>query len=444
MTDALPFRGVYFASHFDNCFQTWPLDELDALIGDYASHGAGWFMNWFDLNEVTQAEVSTPGSPSHRYLHRVRAMNAAARRHGMRVVGGTLANACQRDQYDPSLAADTSGWSGRSAYKNQLCLSNPKARDLCMANTLEVVRSIAPIDALSVWTYDQGGCDCARCAPYSVTCARFARDVQDAIGKDIPVCLSVWHMPDDQAAAMLAEIARLWDTPPLLFFNHDSRPHHHGPDAGRLRRMKHFDAVRAVGFPEIAMIQDDTQTGTFAWNLFGANPMPRYFTDRLRQQWSAMHGILTYSEGVYDHLNQYALLRVASDRNLPVDRALADYAATYLTSEVSDSFVDLVHRLERQWLHMDASVTTGEAEHLAGRIDAALPAQRRVDFRWRVIRLRTQLDHLVALGRERGRASVEAELQTAFAELAGVYCATDRTWPVVNIDRLAQSPGRWW
>jgi hypothetical protein len=443
MTTSLQFRGVYFASHFDNSYRTWPTGDVEALIDDYVDLGANRFMNWLDLNEINRAELDRPGTQAHQYLQQVRAMLNAARRRGMKIIAGVLANACSIDQYDPALAADTRGWSGRSAYKHQLCLSNARARAICLQNALDIVRLLSPVDALSIWTYDQGGCDCPRCAPYSSICARFAREVQDALGSSVEVMLSAWHMPDDQADAMLHTIASAWDKPPVLFFNHDSRPHHHGPDVGRLRRMQHFDRVRAVAFPEITMLQDDTQVGTFAWNLFGANPMPRYFTDRLRQQRRWMHGLLTYSEGPYDHINQYALLRAAQSGDLSVDRLMADYAQRYLTASVADSWVQLIHRLEQNWLHLDDEESSGRTLRLADAIAEALPGTVRAGWRWRLVHLRASLDHLAARARQGGLASVQAALDEQFAQLAGLYLATPRTWPPINTARLMQSPGCW-
>ncbi len=445
MKNSLNLRGIYLATHFENAYQRWDIDRLLQYIRELSDMGANAIGFWFDQNEYKFADLDVPGSFTHGRLQRTCRLVEAAHDAGMRVIMMTIANGSYHDQVRPELQADTSGRSGLSFYPTQLCPSISEAAEICAANIADLLGRIPYVDYLVSFPYDQGGCDCPRCAPWSRTYVRLLRRTAEAaweVRPDLAVMLSVWHMTEQEVREMLDEIPRVWDEKPPINGNQDSLDDNHGLNANQVRALPGGEDVEFYGFPEISMLMDSSdRRGSGDWGVFAANPVPRRLAGPMLEQRDNLSGFIAYSEGVYEDLNKWVILRLGLDLDDDLDNILAGYAARYLSTSVAEPFVRFVYRLEDNWRHLGSLDEARTNLDLAKRIESDLPDDNREGFRWRLLRLRAELDEIVARGRRDGRTAVEEELEDRLSRLRGIYCADEKlTSPAITCDHIVD---RW-
>lgn len=116
-------RGVYWATHFENTYRTWPEAELVRYLDELAEAGANALGFWFDQHEYQKADLDTPGATAHKRLRRLQRFAREARARNMKVILLALANEAYRGQVHDGIRANLTGRSGRSCYQTQVCVN---------------------------------------------------------------------------------------------------------------------------------------------------------------------------------------------------------------------------------------------------------------------------------------------------------------------------------
>ena len=168
------------------------------------------------------------------------------------------------------------------------------------------------------------------------------------------------------------------------------------------------------------------------WGGWGAIPGPARFQRLWDQVGARLAGGFPYSEGLYEDVNKLICLRHQWD-DQPASETLRAYARAYLGAPAAEAAAQAMELMEQTaGNHLappagaDAPVYrrhgVGEVHRVAALLDAAertmLP-QARQAWRWRVLRLRGDLD--VEIEATGGRPS--ARTDALFGELEEIYAA---------------------
>jgi len=242
------------------------------------------------------------------------------------------------------------------------------------------------------WPYDEGGCACAKCAPWGCNgYLRLSRDLT-RLGREyfpkLKTVLSTWMFdtpPEGEWQGLADALAKDpgW-VDYILADSHEDFPRYpldHGVPGG----------LPLLNFPEISM------WGNSPWGGFGANPLPA----RFQRLWDQVKGTVTggfpYSEGIYEDMNKAVVAQCYWDR----DRAAADTLREYMAYEfgpgVEEQVLEIIGLLE------SAAATSYRKEPVdpeaarracaaAEAVEARLPDWGKKSWRWELLRLRTVLD----------------------------------------------------
>jgi hypothetical protein len=180
------------------------------------------------------------------------------------------------------------------------------------------------------------------------------------------------------------------------------------------------DRYPLVAFPEISTHQMNP------WGGCGANPIPGVCSRLAAKSRGKLIGGWPYSEGIYEDLNKFFWAGFYWSPDRPTDAILAEYANYYLSPESAADAVRLFHLLEKTLPRKDCKVTNlaeaDEAWRLAQAIEGRIPAANRAGWRWRVLYIRANIDHIL---KNQGYQSSEAKaaLRPLFKELVEIYHA---------------------
>ena len=445
---AQTLRGIYFATHFGNWYVTAPEEDVRAYVEDLALWGCNQVRVWFDMHDY--AGIDDPAATP--LIGRLRAILLAVRECGL----ATSLIALSNESFATSpedLRADWRG--GRNGYERELrghyhveiCPSKPGGLDLILRNraaALGLFKDIG-IDEVAFFSYDQGGCTCADCAPWGFNgMLKVLPRFSELVRRTMPGCrieYSTWLF--DSFGSALGEWKGLEER------------------IGEVKR--HADALavenvdriavgvpgglRATTMPEISM------GGMLPWGGFGANPQPSRFSGFFRKPGMAhLTGCRPYSEGIYEDLNKVLLLALGWDPSRDVREIVGDYAAFHFGEEARGPVTEAALLMERNLGHCAWFVQNGKRRDAYGcdRIDPKRPCEISIDcganagraaqalallktlapkiggaWRWRILFLRATIDD----GLARGLAFDGPELAPAFAELAKIYRVADATEP---------------
>ena len=193
------FRGIYFATHFYNYYQTAPVEKIVDYIEELALWGCNVIAMWFDMHHFTGLDDPA----AQELLGRMKSFTAAARGIGMKVLLGGPANEYYAGAPAELLAEnepDGTVYFARmdSFYGTELCPAKAEARELLRSSHREVLEQFADVglDLISFSPYDQGGCTCVNCRPwgakgYPRTC-RAMYEAAKTLYPDIRMILSTW------------------------------------------------------------------------------------------------------------------------------------------------------------------------------------------------------------------------------------------------------------
>jgi len=417
-TPRLPVRGIYLATHFHNFYHVAPLEEVDAVIEDYALWGGNSLTVWFDMHHF--AGLTDPAAQTQ--LARLRHFAETAHGIGMHFGLAFLANEAYNTSPEPLRAKWLPGW---PHYHVEVCPSIPEGLALIGTWQAELLDAFPAVDFVWTWPYDQGGCACDACKPWGANgFLRASEQLARLYRERFPrgqVWLSTWLFDGvagaageyDGFLAYLRSRQPEWLTGILAGTHRDVIPH-------QLLDRPRPERYPLTCFPEISMVAMDP------WGGYGANPLPGFCGRLAADMRGRIQGGWPYSEGIYEDINKVFFCRYFWNTEEPGDEVLAAYASHYFGPEAAGDAVRLFHLLEQtharsQW-RVQRLEGADEAWALAQSIDARLAPWARPSWRWRLVYIRAAIDHIL---KAQGFRSPEAQaaLGPLCAEIRTIYHA---------------------
>ena len=415
-----PIHGIYFASHFHNYYEDAPREELEHYLEDLAFQGSNVLMAWYDMHHYES--VDQPAS--QRMIAHLRHLYGYASLVGMKTVFGTLSNEAFASSPEEMRAEwqVQNGYTSRPTghYHVELCPNKEGGMEEILRERREVMKAFegTPIDYISIWPYDQGGCTCEKCAPWGANGYLDTFKALSALYAEIlpeaRLLCSTWYFDrfvsgEWQAFADRVNQGGFENISYLFGYFANEEPI---PDFIRKGDMP--GGKKMIAFPEISM------HGAHPWGGFGANPMPERMEKNFRRNGSLYAGALPYSEGIYEDINKALMLAFYSGASDSADDVLREYAffEYCLAPDAAEDFVTLCHLLEstlgrktaydaggfvidkapvhlkytdRRYIIRDPEKIE-EAAALACSIDSRMPLSMRKTLRWRIVKLRTEID----------------------------------------------------
>jgi hypothetical protein len=442
---AKPVRGMYFATHFRNFYHRAPLNEIERYVEDLALWGYNAVTVWFDMHHFRSIE----DPEAQEMIARLHAILSAARRIGLQAGLLVLGN----EGYNGSPVELRADWTGGHdgyfrdlpMYHVELCPSNPQGFDLLMQWRREVFTAFADIDLdyLWVWPYDQGGCSCARCAPWGGNgFIKIARPVAAMAQQFFPhakIILSTWYFDCYTLGEFAAFAGQINRDPGWIDFIMAEFP---GKFPEYILANGAPGGLPLLGFPEISMFESEP------WGGFGANPLPGYIQKMWGEVGDRLAGGFPYSEGIFEDINKVIVAAYYWQGQADPEEVVREYANFACSSRLKDEIARAVLLLENtnrrqrlldgkpEWMPAQPGGDeqfviahpggADQAYELLQRVDGQLRPAQRDSWRWRILYLRSLIDHELAHNDFRTNERTEA----AFEELIQIYYAADSLWAV--------------
>jgi len=398
----MSLRGTYFCTHYYNFYDVAPLEEVDPIIEESALWGSNYLHVWFDLHHFQN--FADPAA--QKQLARLKHFKETARRVGMKFSLMMLANEAYASSPKHLRATWKPGW---SHYHVELCPSKPEALALMGKWHAEVLDAFGDLDLVVAWPYDQGGCACEQCAPWgSNGLLRAAEQLARLFHERNPngkFVLSTWLFDslDEKGRIGWEGLINDVEYPGLFRYMREKKPDWlqmilmgtHGdwiPEP--LLKRPSPEKYPLINFPEISMY------GMIPWGGYGANPLPEWSTHLARKLRDHIVGGYPYSEGLYEDINKFLWTQFYWSPDRPTKDILAEYATYYLEPNSADNAVRLFYLLEKThkrkkgW-EVDNLAEADDAWALTQSIDQRLPERARSSWRWRIIYLRSAIDHVL-------------------------------------------------
>ena len=400
-----------------NYYHRAPVADIVRYVEDLALWGYNTIGAWPDKHHFEG--IDDPEFQA--FLARLAEIFAGAKAIGMKVNLLTLANDGYRTTPKELIGTDTR----RAWYGCEICPSTPAGMALVLSNHRETLECLAGIglDYYTLWSYDQGGCGCAACAPWGakgmLECGKEVASLVKARQPSCRIVYSTWlfdYCGEPEWAGLDAALARgqgEW-IDILLAESHGQYPRYpleHGSPGGR----------PLVSFPEISMRL------IHPWGGSGSNPMHRINAGIWGQCAALCDGGVLYSEGIFEDINKALYAGFYWNRNNAVEETLREYArfelgcpeASYhdlrraldtlednsafaLIRDLSDSQpgYDLSGKGYRRvrygagvaWSRSAFAANAREACAAVLAVDGALPPWARNAWRWRLLKLRATID----------------------------------------------------
>jgi hypothetical protein len=384
---AVMSRGVYFATHFNNYYESAPLPRIERYIEELALWGVDLLTFWLDTNWFPHGFWADPDSRGMAMASRLRFIRDKARACGMRVGAMAVANEGFDRQPPPRLLAHPEARHGGFYPSSQICPSQPGGLEMILDNRRIVMDLLGPLDVFVLWPYDPGGCGCPRCVHASGRWGRKFLDIGPQIaavaGRASPgtrVFVSTWYMDDAERRMVYQQC----DAGADWFQGVMTQTEHVREHALPLR-------YERLTFPEISMF--DCYFTSYGCN--GANPAPGRMARQARDVAAAGSGTTLYSEGLYEDVNKAVWAGLLWDPNREVDDILAEYGRWYFGAEQAGATVNLLHGLEQTWgakrLQQAPPEEVRRLEREARRLGAAVK-HRDGRERWRALYDRARID----------------------------------------------------
>ncbi|MFM8985952.1 MAG: hypothetical protein ACKONH_07840 [Planctomycetia bacterium] len=424
-------RGMYFATHFHNWYHDAPLPEVVRYVEELALWGCNALVVWFDMHHYQGLQ----DPDAVQMVERLRAILAAAQRVGIRPGLLVLANeayATTPVEIRATNAKDQNGYfaSPGGFYGVEICPNAPRGLEQILqlrSGVLDAFGDIA-FEYFVIWPYDQGGCTCAKCAPWGTNgylktaegVARLARERYP----QAKIVLSTWYFDHfvhgewDGMRAAFAGSKPEWIDYLLIddYGDFPKNPLEHGIPGG----------FPVVGFAEISMV------GMSPWGGFGANPRPRHWQKHHQSTRDLLGGGFPYSEGIYEDANKVLQLQLGWDPGRDTREILREYAAAHFSPAEADGIVEAMWMMEDlcglsleetadgvRFRHWNPPVKAEACFELVSRIDRGLSEGIRRSWRWRILWLRAALE--AEIKRTGGKPSERAT--GYFRELIELYHA---------------------
>lgn len=392
-----PFRFLYYAIHFYNWYQNTSPEELERYCEDLMLWGYNGFCGLF-------GRVSYDGWDDPR-MEKALALQKKLFRaaKNLNMMTAQLLQFIDFKTAKPEFAADTTGIFGKNG--NPICPEKPGAYEYIRDTLFREVSLLEEfdLDYLVYFPYDEGGCSCEKCAPwggngYYKVAKRMHKDMQKRFpGLKAKAILATWHFNlgfnDRRDFAWLDRAIREdkakgedW----VSYITLETR-----------RGMPEFIAehgvpggVPGIDFPEITMHRLDP------WGAFGANPLPTEIKRIFGDVQHVVQGGLTYTEGRFDDLNKALLAGFMWDKSRTARENFEDYTGYEFRETITEDLWEMANLIEENQLRTHHSrMEPANMEQvqrvleLGKKADAALPERIRKSWRWRILYIRSVLDH---------------------------------------------------
>ena len=441
---ANPYRIAYFARHFNNWYHRAGADELVRYVEDLALWGLNGFLMQLDYPAVdmvwsSEGDRSVFAAASVALAERVRALDM-----DLMTFGG---DNCAPEDMPPEFRATKDPKGSRGADEYNVCPEKPGALEYLLRlwqAKMDRTRHI-PVSGLVYWPFDEGGCACAKCAPwggngYVRLIERLSR-MNEKTYPGVKHVVSTWFFRDDDWPPFYEYLKKQDWIDALLVDAHGDFPKY---------PLEHTipKNIPVITFPEISM------WGRFPWGGTGANPLAARFDRLYRQCQSIAKGFVLYSEGIYEDVNKIVINGLYVNPDRTHDDVLREYARWELPGCDEDDFLTLCMKLEDIYETKCPNKKTGrkghrmsryvkdappdelekreriahEAAALADKIDGMILPQMRLAWRWRQIYLRAKIDEAVYSARDVRTPTV----MPAYGELTNLYHAEKQLERLLN------------
>ena len=395
-------RGIYFATHFGNYYESAPIDELCRYVEDLALWGYNSIQVWFDMHQYTG--IDDPQAV--RMIDRLAAILKAGRSVGMNSGILMLANEgyCNTSEALRAKRVDFTGF-----YGCEICPSVPGGTDMILRNRREMMDVFAglgvPFDTIWIWPYDQGGCTCEKCSPWGGNgYVKLSKLLSREIKAKFPsarIVLSTWCFDEKVDKGEWRGLAEAFskETPWVDYIMADS----HREFPGYLLSNPVPGGLPLINFPEISMF------GHNPWGGYGANPMPMHYCSIYKEAAGILQGGFPYSEGLYEDFNKALYAQMYWDSSLSPEEMTLRYAASEFSGRYAGQIADAIFILEKNHgsrvRFISTQNHTPQAVNLPGedfgaeeafgvldRINGLLPRGISESQRWQLIYLRSKVD----------------------------------------------------
>lgn len=432
-------RGIYFATHFGNWYDYASEAELRAYIEELALWGCNQIRVWLDMHDYTGADDSRIREKAAR-LKTILAMTAECGLEPSLLVLANEAFAGSPETLRADWRGGQNGYDRNLAghYHVELCPSKPGGLELILKERAAVLDLFADVSVGSVciFPYDQGGCTCTACAPWGANgLFKILPSLSALIRCKMPgsrIEVGTWYFDHFGALGEWKGFCARADEVRGL------------ADLLSVEKLDWLAEGNPIGLPTTSMAEI-SMWHMLPWGGFGANPCPKRFTAYAKNGVDVLAGFRPYSEGIYEDLNKVLFLRLGWNPSTTWQQIVGEYAAFHF-GVADDAVAEAVSLLEDAQSHKLAIVQDGRsyspyncagvsatssfervyagqrpnrakafrARDLLSAYEAKMPTLNRSAWRWRILKLRADIDARLA----EGARLEESDLQAAFDELA--------------------------
>lgn len=428
----MPFRQMYFATHFHNFYEEAPVEEVNRYTEDLALWGYNGIVVWFDMHQYSGMDDPS----AQAMIERLRMILGGARLLGLDAGLTLLGNEAYANSPEALRADYTIGHDGyfkvpRGNYPVDLCPNKPGAKDLMLKWREEVFEAFRDVglDYVTIWPYDQGGCTNKPCAPWGANgFLTMAEPIAKVARKEFPGCrivLSTWKF-DDFVDGEWSDLGVKFEDRRPTWVDYIMA----GDDgiarfAGNPPRHQVPGAFPLLGFPEISM------WGATPWGGFGANPLPSHHQALWDRCKDSVAGGFPYSEGIFDDLNAVIYSQFYWDKDASAEDTVKEYIAYEFSPRVVGMVWEVVQILEKDYPRHPENLNpthgpvkfvlnqSADAQHafeIVAQAEVQLSPRARRSWRWRMLYLRALIDsELASHGFQ-----VSKRCEEAFRELVNI------------------------
>ena len=442
-----PVRGMYFATHFFNWYHEAPMEDVRRYIEDFSLWGCNTLCVWFDMHHYQGLDEPD----AQAMIRRLRDILQVAQEVGLKPALACLAN----EGYASSPAELRAEWALQNGYVEHLshyhvevCPNKPGGMEYILQSRRKVLEAFHGVDFkyIWLWPYDQGGCTCAKCAPWGangfITVSTELSALCRTMFPKAQIVLSTWLFDNYRGKGdaewrafdkALGKPAPKWVDyimSDVFGAKFPAYPLTHGVPGN----------LPLLNFPEISMAD------SHPWGGYGANPSPARLSNLWAQTQGKLSGGYPYSEGIFEDINKCIALQLYWSGQNPME-TVREYMAYEFSPKSAADLAAVAAEMERSLAH--SCVVPGQKEKLkallyppqgestvvlyqAKRLGDAEGRFRRVQqaekqlapqtahsWRWRIFYLRAALDAELKL--TGGKPSLT--LDAYFKELGKIYCA---------------------
>ena len=440
-----PFRGMYFATHFNNFYNDAPMEEIHKIMEDLALWGQNVLCVWYDFHHY--ASIDDPASVE--MITRLKDVLCYTKELGLQTLMTTLAN----EMFQNSPEALRADWEPQGTYFRTLgghfhlevCPSKPGGLEAICKDREAFLKAFADVapDYYLFWPYDQGGCTCSDCAPWGANgFLRTVNALHPLVKQYFPqtkFCLSAWYFDrfvngewEAFRRAMQEGDYAEWISYIVAFF----------PEGGKIPdfilKEKNIAGIPLIDFPEISMY------GATPWGGFGSNATPNMFTNIWDRTGSFLHGGFPYSEGIFEDINKAIMFSFYFGRLKSGEDIVREYVRFEFSPDLVEEITEIILLQEGSILRVrvdEEAPPEGKTNYrfvlnypdnvdytyaCAKRVDTQLDGVTKKCWRWRIVYLRAAIDYELL----HNEYYISAQCEKYLEELTDIYFAQNADYVV--------------